>query len=192
MISSCYLTVHLDCHSLRRCPSTSLPFLAFWLSVHFPSAFCDLYAFDLAHPVRLHVVGVCCGADFLIQDFFIYIGELYDVLVVPARECGLITYRHCRQPKLPNFLYSSNRLFCGGAADAGNATPTFCFSVPAISKLTTLTVESSWTAPTETAKHHILQHVSDIWWCSTAKAVVAQTSYLVSACYFDRKPMNWF
>ena len=37
-----------------------------------------------------------------------------------------------------------------------NATPTFCFSVPAISKLTTLTVESLWTAPTETAKHHIL------------------------------------
>ena len=45
--------------------------------------------------------------------------------------------------------------FGGGAADAGNAT-TFCFSVPAISKLTTLTVESLWTAPTETAKHHIL------------------------------------
>ena len=32
----------------------------------------------------------------------------------------------------------------------------FLFSVPAISKLTTLTVESLWTAPTETAKHHIL------------------------------------
>ena len=46
--------------------------------------------------------------------------------------------------------------FGGGAADAGNATPTFCFSMPAISKLTTLTVESSWTEPTETAKHHIL------------------------------------
>ena len=44
----------------------------------------------------------------------------------------------------------------GGAADAGNATPTFCFSVLAISKLTTLTVELLWTAPTETAKHHIL------------------------------------
>ena len=43
-----------------------------------------------------------------------------------------------------------------GATDAGNATPTFCFSVPAISKLTTLTVESLWTVPTETAKHHIL------------------------------------
>ena len=48
------------------------------------------------------------------------------------------------------------RLFGGGAADAGNATPTFCFSVPAISKLITLIVESLWTAPTETAKHHIL------------------------------------
>ena len=46
--------------------------------------------------------------------------------------------------------------FGGGGADAGNATPNFCFIVPAISKLTTLTVESLWTAPTETAKHHIL------------------------------------
>ena len=43
--------------------------------------------------------------------------------------------------------------FCGGATDAGNASPTFCFSVPTISKLTTLTLESLWTAPTE---HHIL------------------------------------
>ena len=40
--------------------------------------------------------------------------------------------------------------------DAGNATLTFCLSVPAISKLTTLTVESLWTALTETAKDHIL------------------------------------
>ena len=70
--------------------------------------------------------------------------------------CGRITYRHCRKPKLPNFLYSSNRLFGGEAVDAGNATPTFCFSVLAISKLTTLTVESLWTAPTETAIHYIL------------------------------------
>ena len=46
--------------------------------------------------------------------------------------------------------------FGGGAADAGNTSPTFCFCVPAISKLTTLTVESLWTAPTETVKHHIL------------------------------------
>ena len=45
--------------------------------------------------------------------------------------------------------------FGGGAADAGNATPTFCFSVPAISKQTTLTVESLWTAPTETDKPHL-------------------------------------
>ena len=69
---------------------------------------------------------------------------------------GRITYRHCRQPKLPSFLYSSNRLFGGGTADACNATPTFCFSVPVISKLTTLTVESLWTAPTETAKHNFM------------------------------------
>ena len=46
--------------------------------------------------------------------------------------------------------------FGSGAADVVNATPTFCFSVPAISKLTTLTVESLWTEPTETPKHHIL------------------------------------
>ena len=32
-----------------------------------------------------------------------------------------------------------------------------------------------------------MQHVIDIWWCSTAVAVVAQTSYFVSASYFDRK-----
>ena len=61
-----------------------------------------------------------------------------------------ITYRHYRQPKLPNFLHSSNHLFCIRAADAGNAAPTFCVSVPAISKLTTLTVESLWAASTET------------------------------------------
>ena len=40
--------------------------------------------------------------------------------------------------------------FGGGSSDAGNATLTFCFSVPAISKLTTLTVESLWTAPAVT------------------------------------------
>ena len=50
----------------------------------------------------------------------------------------------------------SNRLFGGGVADVGNAAPTFCFSVPAILKLTSLTVESLWTAPTENVKHRIL------------------------------------
>ena len=58
--------------------------------------------------------------------------------------------------KTSEFLYSSNRLFVDGAADTGNAFPTFCLSVPTISKLTTLTVESLWTAPTEKAKHFIL------------------------------------
>ena len=54
-------------------------------------------------------------------------------------------------------LYLLVKLIFGGrAADVGNATPTFFLSVPAISKLTTLTVKSLWTAPTETAKHHIL------------------------------------
>ena len=37
-----------------------------------------------------------------------------------------------------------------------------------------------------------LQHVSDMWWWSTAVAVVAQTSYFVSASYLNRKPMKWF
>ena len=37
-----------------------------------------------------------------------------------------------------------------------------------------------------------LQHVSGIWWCCTDVAVVAQTSYFVSASYFHRKPMKWF
>ena len=59
--------------------------------------------------------------------------------MLPLR--GRITYRRCRQPKLPYFIYSLNRIFCGGAAGAGNATPTFCFSVPAISKLTALTLQ---------------------------------------------------
>ena len=39
-----------------------------------------------------------------------------------------------------------------------------------------------------------MQHVSDIWWCSTAVTVVAQTSYLVSASYFDiicRTKQQW-
>ena len=48
-------------------------------------------------------------------------------------------------------------LFIGcGPAVAGNATPTFCYRVPAISNLITLTVTSLCTAPTETAKHHIV------------------------------------
>ena len=37
-----------------------------------------------------------------------------------------------------------------------------------------------------------LQHVDDIWWCSNAVTVVAQTSYFVGASYFDRKPIKWF
>ena len=53
---------------------------------------------------------------------------------------GRITYRHNRQPKLPNFFYTSSRLFGGGVADAGNCGPTFCLSVPTILKLNTLTV----------------------------------------------------
>ena len=55
-----------------------------------------------------------------------------------------------------NFRTFSTRQIAFLVADAGDATPTFSFSVPAISKLTTLTVESLWTVPTETAKHHIL------------------------------------
>ena len=36
-----------------------------------------------------------------------------------------------------------------------------------------------------------MQHVSDIWWCSTAVAVVAHTSYFVGASYYCLKPMKW-
>ena len=37
---------------------------------------------------------------------------------------GRITYWHYRQPKLSNFLYSSNRLIGGGAADAATTALT--------------------------------------------------------------------
>ena len=37
-----------------------------------------------------------------------------------------------------------------------------------------------------------MQHVSDILWCSTDVAVVAQTGYIVGAPYFDRKSVKWF
>ena len=35
-----------------------------------------------------------------------------------------------------------------------------------------------------------MQHISDLCWCSTVVTVVSQTSYFVSALYFDRKPMK--
>ena len=37
-----------------------------------------------------------------------------------------------------------------------------------------------------------MQHVSDIWWCSTAVIVVAQTSYFVYASYFYIKSIKRF
>ena len=37
---------------------------------------------------------------------------------------GRVTDRHCLQPKLPNFLYWSDRLFGGGVADVGTTVPT--------------------------------------------------------------------
>ena len=37
---------------------------------------------------------------------------------------GRITYRHSRWPMHQSFLYSPNRLFGDGAADAANAAPT--------------------------------------------------------------------
>ena len=73
--------------------------------------------------------------------------------VASSRPDHLLTLSAAKTSELSLLVKS---YFGGGAADAGNATLTFCFSVPAISKLTTLTVESLWTAPTETAKHHIL------------------------------------
>ena len=73
--------------------------------------------------------------------------------VASSRPDHLPTLSAAKASKLSMLVKSP---FPSGAADAGNATPTFCFGVPAISKLTTLTVESLWTAPAETAKHHIL------------------------------------
>ena len=73
--------------------------------------------------------------------------------VASSRPDHLSTLSAAKTSKL--YLLVKNP-FGGGAANAGNATPTFCFSVPAISKLTTLTVELLWTALTEAAKHHIL------------------------------------
>ena len=98
---------------------------------------------------------ICChGICFLCSLLLNFTLNLRPEWMLPLR--GRITYRHCRQQKLLNFLYSSNHLFGGGAVNVGNAIPTFCFSVSAISMLTTLTVESSWTAPTETLKHLIM------------------------------------
>ena len=61
-------------------------------------------------------------------------------------------------PSMPTTHQISDRqiAFLLAERPADNATPIFSFSVPAISKLITLTVESLWTAPTETAKRHIL------------------------------------
>ena len=36
-----------------------------------------------------------------------------------------------------------------------------------------------------------MQHASDILWFNNAVSVVAQTSYFVSASYFDKKTMKW-
>ena len=80
---------------------------------------------------------------------------LFDVLCDPNGSClfaagHLPTLSAAKTSKLSLLVKSP---FWWLAAYAGNATPTFCFTVPAISKLTTLTVESLLTAPTETTKH---------------------------------------
>ena len=58
-----------------------------------------------------------------------------------SRPDHLPTLSAVRTSKLSLLVKSS---FGGGAADAGNVAPSFCFSVPAILKLT---VESLWTVP---------------------------------------------
>ena len=73
--------------------------------------------------------------------------------VASSRPDHLPTLSAAKTSKLSLLVKSP---YDGEAADAGNATPSFCFSVPAMSKPTTLTMESLWIAPTETAKHHIL------------------------------------
>ena len=94
-------------------------------------------------------------------------------------------YNHCRQTRLPNILYTSHRILGGGAADTGNATPTFCFSVPSISKLTTLTVESLWTAPTETP------HLGD-WWDELTTTTSQMCEHLdQSACQLKGDDNTW-
>ena len=56
--------------------------------------------------------------------------------VASSRTDHLPTLSAAKTSKLPLLVKSP---FGSGAADVGNATPTFCFSEPAISKLTTLT-----------------------------------------------------
>ena len=70
--------------------------------------------------------------------------------VASSRSDHLPTLSASQTSKLSLLVKS---LFGGGAADVGNAATAFCFTVPGILKLTTLTVESLWTAPSETAKH---------------------------------------
>ena len=88
--------------------------------------------------------------------------------------CGRIYYQLYRQPKLSYILYSSNRLFGGAAADAGNDTPTFCFGVPAISKLTTLSMESQWTfADRSREKPHL-----GVWWGALTTSTIQRHIYV--------------
>ena len=89
-----------------------------------------------------------------------------------------------QQPKLPIFLYSSNRLFGGGAADAGNATPTFCFSVPAISKPTTLTVMDC--ADQNTSSWRLMKRAYNKWLKSFFISSNTCISYI--ARWNDRDP----
>ena len=81
---------------------------------------------------------------------------LIDLDVGIRMEVASLRLDHLSSAKTSKLSLLVKSPFGSGAADVGNATPTFCFSVPGISKPTTLTVKSLWTAPTKTAKHHIL------------------------------------
>ena len=73
--------------------------------------------------------------------------------VASSRRDHVPTLSAAKASKLFLFVKSP---FRWRSTDVGNAAPTFCFCVSAILKLTRLTLESVWTAPTETAKHLIL------------------------------------
>ena len=95
----------------------------------------------------------------LCKHLIIYTPMIFTCAVDPTESClfaaGSPTDTVCSQI----FLTFSTRQIAFLLAERpmpAMSRTTFCFSVPAISKLTTLTVESLWTAPTKTANHHIL------------------------------------
>ena len=103
--------------------------VALWCAVTCICRYCCCYChYRCRHACNQHVV-------FILWRIFVVIGVAtvtVAIYVVNRSEWilhlrGRITYRHCRQSKLLNFLYSSTRLFGGGAADAGTAAPSSAY-----------------------------------------------------------------